>query len=73
MIGCLRTRVRKQPIIALYFETEIVLTFYNLKARHIFFQNSVDPDQQSVHTTSKFTIIIENMKFRIILTCFILV
>ena len=25
MIGCLRTRVRKQPIIALYFESETVL------------------------------------------------
>ena len=33
MIGCLRTRVRKQPIIALYFESETVLKFYNLKAR----------------------------------------
>ena len=32
MIGCLRTRVRKQPIIALYFESETVLKFYNLKA-----------------------------------------
>ena len=30
MIGCLRTRVRKQPTIALYFET--VLKFHNLKA-----------------------------------------
>ena len=28
MIGCLRTRVRKQPIIALYFEFE---TIYNLE------------------------------------------
>ena len=32
MIGCLRTRVRKQPIIALYFESETVLKFYNLEA-----------------------------------------
>ena len=32
MIGCLRTRVRKQPIIALYFESELVLKFYNLEA-----------------------------------------
>ena len=32
MIGCLRTRVRKQPIIALYFESEHVLKFYNLEA-----------------------------------------
>ena len=33
MIGCLRTRVRKQPIIALYFESETVFKFYNLEAR----------------------------------------
>ena len=33
MIGCLRTRVRKQPIIALYSESETVLRFYNLEAR----------------------------------------
>ena len=29
MIGCLRTRVRKQPIIALYFESENELKLYN--------------------------------------------
>ena len=33
MIGCMRTRVRKQPIIALYFEFEDELKFYNLGAR----------------------------------------
>ena len=33
MIGCLRTCVRKQPIIALYFESETVLRFYNHEAR----------------------------------------
>ena len=32
MIGWLRTRVRKQPIIMLYFESENELTFYNLEA-----------------------------------------
>ena len=32
MIGCLRTRVRKQPIIPLYFESENELKFYNLDA-----------------------------------------
>ena len=32
MIGCLRTRVRMQPIVALYFESELVLKFYNLEA-----------------------------------------
>ena len=30
---CLLTHVRKQPIIALYFEFETVLKFYNLGAR----------------------------------------
>ena len=33
MIGCLRTCVRKQPVIALYFESENELKFYNLEAR----------------------------------------
>ena len=32
MIGCLRTRVRKQPIIALYFDSENELKFYNIEA-----------------------------------------
>ena len=32
MIGCLRTCVHKQPIIALYFEFENGLKFYNLQA-----------------------------------------
>ena len=35
MMGCLRTHVRKQPIIALYFESETVVKVYNLKARTI--------------------------------------
>ena len=36
MIGCLRTHhVRKQPIIALYFEFETALKFNNLEARVI--------------------------------------
>ena len=33
MICCLRTRVRKQPIIVPYFEFETVLKFYNLEVR----------------------------------------
>ena len=33
MIGCLWTRVRKQSIIALYFEFENELKFYKLEAR----------------------------------------
>ena len=32
MIGCLWTCVHKQPIIALYFEFENELKFYNLEA-----------------------------------------
>ena len=32
MIGCLRTHVRKQPIIVLYYEFENELKFNNLKA-----------------------------------------
>ena len=32
MIGCSRTRVHKQPIIGLYFESETVLKLYNLEA-----------------------------------------
>ena len=33
MIGCLRTRVRKQPINALYIGSETGLKFYNFEAR----------------------------------------
>ena len=33
MIGCLRTHVPKQPIIAIYFEFENELKFYNLGNR----------------------------------------
>ena len=32
MFGCFRTRVRKQPIIALYFEFKNELKLYNLEA-----------------------------------------
>ena len=39
MIGCLRTRVPKQPIIALYFESENELKFYNLEARNLLFSS----------------------------------
>ena len=34
MIGCLRTRVRKQPIIALYFESETVPKFITSRPVH---------------------------------------
>ena len=32
MFGCLRIRVRKQPTIAVFSESETVLKFYNLEA-----------------------------------------
>ena len=41
MIGCLRTRVRKQPIITLYFEFWTVLQFYNLEARSMSHYNKI--------------------------------
>ena len=41
MIGCLRTCVRKQPIIALYFEFETVLKFYNLEACSLFLSETI--------------------------------
>ena len=40
MIGCLRTRVRKQPIIGLYFESENELKIYNLEASIAIFEKS---------------------------------
>ena len=43
MIGCLRMRVRKQPIIALYFESENVLKFYNLEAWSGVIENDLRP------------------------------
>ena len=39
MIGCLRTRVRKQPIIELYFEFETVLKIYDLGAWQVYMFN----------------------------------
>ena len=48
MIGCLRTRVRNQPIIALYFESENVLKLYNLEAwSHTF----VEIDHEIISTS----------------------
>ena len=35
MIGCWRTRVSKQPISALYFESENELKFNYLEAMHV--------------------------------------
>ena len=45
MIGCLRTRVRKQPIIVIYFEFENELEFYNLKACFLNLQSDKGTDQ----------------------------
>ena len=42
MIGCLWTRARKQPIVALYFESETVLKFYNLETRFLYFSCLLD-------------------------------
>ena len=41
MIGCLQTRVCKQPIIPLYFEYENVPKFYNLEAIVLFTDQNV--------------------------------
>ena len=41
MIGCLQIGVHKQPIIALYFEFENELKFYNLGARSQFFLEKI--------------------------------
>ena len=46
MIGCWRTRVRKQPIIVVYFEPEIVLKLYNLEARMENQQTNIDDFSQ---------------------------
>ena len=42
MIGCLRTHIHKQPIIALCFGFENELKFYNLQA-------SCDPTEWAIH------------------------
>ena len=39
MIGCLRTRVRKQPIMELYFESETVLKETRSVTMNIFLEN----------------------------------
>ena len=48
MIGCLRTRARKQPIIVLYFESELVLKFYNFEARSKFLTFLLEKSQPQV-------------------------
>ena len=41
MIGCLWTLVHKQPIIALYFESETELKFYSLEAWSPYFDHEI--------------------------------
>ena len=47
MIGCLWTRVRKQPMIVLYFEFENELKFYNLEARSLNYKTWVHSQTQN--------------------------
>ena len=54
MIGCLWTRVRKQPITVLYFEPENELKFYNLEAwswgyKFLFMLNSTEREILTGH------------------------
>ena len=54
MIGCLRTRVRKQPIIALYFEFENELKLYNLEAMCLtIITNGVFNGEQEIENTGE--------------------
>ena len=41
MIGCLRARVRKQPIIALYFESGPVLKFITSRPELLLLNNAI--------------------------------
>ena len=52
MIGCLRTRVRRQPIFWLYFDFETILKFYNLAACLVDTQDRTGqaPDRSSSRT-----------------------
>ena len=61
MISCMGRRVRKQPIIALYFEFDNALNFYNLEAWLAYFNplysgtgtltKSEDPDEKPHNAT----------------------
>ena len=53
MIGCLRTRVRKQPITAFYFDSDNELKFYNLEASSLPVFNKCTNVQTLVQTTVK--------------------
>ena len=54
MIGRLRTRVRKQPIIAPYFESENELELYNLAARSLFLSEMIAKLERTLTVTVKF-------------------
>ena len=63
MIGCLRSRVRKQPIIAPYFESENGLEFYNLEARNRYNQAPhLTQNTNGKVTTSQLTITNESQE-----------
>ena len=47
------TRVRKQPIIALYFESETVIKFYNLEARALLTMNRESKNNASIRVKRK--------------------
>ena len=47
MIGCLRTLVRNQPIIALYFESENEFKFHSLEVR-MFHQEKLEIVQRFI-------------------------
>ena len=52
MIGCLRTRVRKQPIIALYFESELVEVF----TKYYKTASEYDEEIPQSHTADKYVL-----------------
>ena len=71
MIGCLRTRVHKQPIIALYFESENEtetdhepLTSFVIKAKPRIYADSEDPSQLSAVCTELYRLQRADMGFR---------
>ena len=64
MIGCLRTRVSKQQIIALYFEFETVLKFYNLEARYKLACAYNEDSNQSAPQCSVTKVLVLRMKKR---------
>ena len=68
MIGCLRTHVRKQPIITLYFESETVLKFYNLEAR-IYLSRRAWLNVTSLNTRLFATVLGQGIIHKMVVTC----